>query len=69
MGRLLIWWVYFNKASFVKRDMYSQIDKQRRMVDGNARSTIAYLQEKASDNPALFWKVKTDDKETLLHLF
>ena len=59
----------FNLVGFSRRDMYNHAEKQRKLIDGDAKGAPEYLQSLALIDPMMFWRYKVDDEGRLLHLF
>ncbi|XP_016185381.1 protein FAR1-RELATED SEQUENCE 5-like [Arachis ipaensis] len=43
----------FQNVPFLKRDMYNQIGKQRRLIGGDAMSCLKFLESTAQENPGI----------------
>ncbi|XP_025615733.1 protein FAR1-RELATED SEQUENCE 5-like isoform X1 [Arachis hypogaea] len=54
---------------FLKRDMYNQIDKQRKLIGGDAKSCLKLLESMAERNPGMFVRYLADKDGRLVHLF
>ena len=59
----------FNLVGFSRRDMYNHAEKQRKLIDGDAKGAFKYLQSLALIDPMMFQRYKADDEGRLLHLF
>ncbi|XP_052113834.1 protein FAR1-RELATED SEQUENCE 5-like [Arachis duranensis] len=59
----------FHNVPFLKRDMYNQIDKQRRLIGGDAKACLKYLESTAAESPGMFVQYLADDEDRLVHLF
>ncbi|XP_057744852.1 protein FAR1-RELATED SEQUENCE 5-like [Arachis stenosperma] len=59
----------FHNVPFLKRDMYNQIDKQRRLIGGDAMACLKYLESTAAESPGMFVRYLADDEGRLVHLF
>ncbi|KAJ1442790.1 Zinc finger, PMZ-type [Sesbania bispinosa] len=56
----------FEKLCFRKKDMYNEIDKQRRKKGIDAKSALAYLQQLKSSDGRMYWRHTTDDEGYVL---
>ncbi|XLT22736.1 hypothetical protein HN873_054028 [Arachis hypogaea] len=54
---------------FLKRDMYNRIDKQRRIIGGDASACLKLLQRMEVENPGMFVRHLADKDGRLVHLF
>ncbi|KAJ1421051.1 Zinc finger, SWIM-type [Sesbania bispinosa] len=52
----------FERLGFRKRDMYNEVEKQRRMQVSDVRVAFAYLKELGSSDSDMFWR-RTIDEE------
>ncbi|XP_052108192.1 protein FAR1-RELATED SEQUENCE 5 [Arachis duranensis] len=59
----------FHNVPFLKRDMYNQIDKQRRLLGGDAMACLKFLQSTAKDDSGMFVRYLADKEDRLVHLF
>ncbi|XP_016198884.1 protein FAR1-RELATED SEQUENCE 5-like [Arachis ipaensis] len=59
----------FHNVPFLKRDMYNQIDKQQRLIGGDAKACLKYLESTAAESPGMFVRYLADDEDRLVHLF
>ena len=59
----------YENVGFQRKHMYNHIDKERRMLDGDAKTAIKYLEKQAKADPLLYFKHEVDEKGALLHLF
>ncbi|QHO56116.1 protein FAR1-RELATED SEQUENCE 5 [Arachis hypogaea] len=59
----------FQNVPFLKRDMYNQIDKQRKLIGGDAVSCLRWLESYAEENPGTFVRYLADKENRLVHLF
>ncbi|QHO52940.1 Protein FAR1-RELATED SEQUENCE [Arachis hypogaea] len=44
----------FQNVPFLKRDMYNQIGKQRRLIGGDAMSCLKFLESTVQENPGMY---------------
>ncbi|KAJ1427412.1 FAR1 DNA-binding domain [Sesbania bispinosa] len=59
----------YERMAFRKRDMYNEIEKQRRMQVSDVRSAFSYLRELKSRESEMFWRHTVDAEGRLEHLF
>ncbi|XLR68516.1 hypothetical protein HN51_015568 [Arachis hypogaea] len=59
----------FQNLPFLKRDMYNQIGKQRRLIGGDATACLKFLESTAQANPGMFVRYLVDKDGCLVHLF
>ncbi|RYQ80112.1 hypothetical protein Ahy_Scaffold1g106737 isoform J [Arachis hypogaea] len=59
----------FQNLPFLKRDMYNQIGKQRRIIGGDATACLKFLESTAQANPGMFVRYLADKDGRLVHLF
>ncbi|KAJ1411157.1 FAR1-related protein [Sesbania bispinosa] len=53
----------FENVGFRKKDMYNQIEKQRRKKGSYARTTVAYLQRLRKCDEAMYWRHMVDNDD------
>ncbi|RYQ89115.1 protein FAR-RED IMPAIRED RESPONSE 1-like [Arachis ipaensis] len=59
----------YENVPFLKRDMYNRIDKQRRIIGGDASACLKLLQRMEVENPGMFVRHLADKEGRLVHLF
>ncbi|KAF1895891.1 hypothetical protein Lal_00033954 [Lupinus albus] len=59
----------YRYIGFSKDDMYNQIQKQRRIGNGDGESTLQYLKEKSKLDCSMYWRHTVDEEGKLQQLF
>ncbi|KAL4287284.1 hypothetical protein AHAS_Ahas19G0170800 [Arachis hypogaea] len=59
----------YEYLSFMQRDMYNKIAKQRRQLPGDAYEALKYLEDQATNDPSLYFNHHMDADGTLRNLF
>ncbi|KAF1863060.1 hypothetical protein Lal_00018905 [Lupinus albus] len=59
----------YRYIGFSKKDMYNQIQKQRRIGNGDAKSALQYLKEQSKSDCAMCWRHSVDEEGKLQQLF
>ncbi|KAF1883618.1 hypothetical protein Lal_00012532 [Lupinus albus] len=59
----------YRYIGFSKKDMYNQIQKQRRIGNGDAKSALQYLKEQSKSDSAMYWRHSVDEEGKLQQLF
>ncbi|KAF1876728.1 hypothetical protein Lal_00031543 [Lupinus albus] len=59
----------YRYIGFSKKDMYNQIQKQRRIGNGDAESALQYLKEQSKSDSAMYWTHSVDEEGKLQQLF
>ncbi|KAF1868384.1 hypothetical protein Lal_00008191 [Lupinus albus] len=54
---------------FSNKDMYNQIQKQRRIGNGDVESALQYLKEQSKSDSAMYWRHSVDEECKLQQLF
>ncbi|CAL0313842.1 unnamed protein product [Lupinus luteus] len=52
----------YRYIGFSKKDMYNQIQKQRRIGNGDAESALQYLKEQCKSDCAMYWRHSVDEE-------
>ncbi|KAF1887005.1 hypothetical protein Lal_00046243 [Lupinus albus] len=52
----------YRYIGFSKKDMYNQIQKQRRIGNGDAESALQYLKEQSKSDSAMYWRHSVDEE-------
>ncbi|XP_019416721.1 PREDICTED: protein FAR1-RELATED SEQUENCE 5-like [Lupinus angustifolius] len=58
----------YHYIGFSRKDMYNQIQKQRRIGNGDAEATLQYLKEQLKSDSVMYWRHTVDEKGKLQHL-
>ncbi|KAJ1443666.1 MULE transposase domain [Sesbania bispinosa] len=59
----------YERLVFRNRDMYNEIDKQRRLLVSDVKAAFAYLRKLQSRDSNMFWRHTVDAEGRLEHLF
>ncbi|KAF1899090.1 hypothetical protein Lal_00019211 [Lupinus albus] len=59
----------YRYIGFSKKDMYNQIQRQRRIGNGDAESSLQYLEEQSKSDYAMYWRHTVDEECKLQQLF
>lgn len=59
----------FDKVGFGKKEMYTEIGKQRKKCGGDAKAAIRYLRQLCTIDPLMYWKHEVDEEGKLRHMF
>ncbi|KAF1894767.1 hypothetical protein Lal_00021061 [Lupinus albus] len=59
----------YRYIGFSKKDMYNQIQRQRRIGNGDTESALQYLKEQSKSDSAMYWRHSVDEEGKLQQLF
>ncbi|KAF1864606.1 hypothetical protein Lal_00039236 [Lupinus albus] len=59
----------YRYIGFSKKYMYNQIQKQRRIGNGDAEAALQYLKEQSKSDSAMYWRHSVDEEGKLQQLF
>ncbi|KAF1863035.1 hypothetical protein Lal_00018880 [Lupinus albus] len=59
----------YRYIGFSNKDMNNQIQKQRRIGNGDAESALQYLKEQSKSDSAMYWRHSVDEEGKLQQLF
>ncbi|KAF1863528.1 hypothetical protein Lal_00030572 [Lupinus albus] len=59
----------YRYIGFSRKDMYNQIQKQKRIGNGDAESTLQYLNEQSKSDSTMYWRHNVDEEGKLQQLF
>ncbi|KAK7288512.1 hypothetical protein RIF29_01973 [Crotalaria pallida] len=56
-------------VDFGQKHMYNRVQKERKLLNGDANVALKYLRQMASIDPGMYWKHEVDEEGRLLNLF